>query len=215
MRNPFKGTIRQLTADIVEHRRRITETEELIAALSARAGIDEGRRSGSGTVPVRHMPPRKRKRRRRKSHVAAVPKQTRRRTAAKVVTVAEPTPVAATAGPKPAVRGASKYAELLAELAKLRATIDTDDAAAARAYSIIVELKGRARLPEEYTKAVRMRLKRRAAAATKPVKRAVVSAPKKKAPRKPTPPPVPVHKAISSWTQDEITGVRSREVVAS
>ena len=107
-------------------------------------------------------------------------------------------------------KGALLFADQLEELKKLFATIDTDDADAARAYGIIVELKGRARLPEEYTKAVRMRLKRHAAAATKPVKRAAVSAPKKKATRKVTPPPIPPVKHDSGWRTEN--GVLSREI---
>ena len=91
----------------------------------------------------------------------------------------------------------------------LKVTIDADaDAEAirtlsARAYAILRELDGRARLPQWCTKAVRMRWKRHAAGKTPRPKKA-------KAPRKVTPAPIPPVKHDSGWRTEN--GVLSREI---
>ena len=182
------------------------ETQALIAQLSERAGIEEGRYSGTGNMPGRNVPPRKRRRRRRKSRLAVVSKQTRRRTATKVAAVAEPAVIAA-AEPKPAVRGASKYAELLGELEMIRVGISAGDANAihklqVRGDAVLREMAGKARLPPWLNKATRMKWRRCAE-----------RAPRIRKPRKPTPPPLPVRKVDSGWTEDA-NGVRSREIHA-
>jgi hypothetical protein len=209
MRNSFKGTIRQLTADISDWQRRIDETQALIAQLSERAGIDEGRH-----MPGRNVPPRKRERRRRKSRLAVVPKQTRRRTAPKVVAVAEPVLVANAAEPKPAVRGAGKFADQLSELEMIRVGIEAggDDAESThklrvRGDALLRQMAGKAKLPAWLDKAERLRWRRCAKQAEKG------GAPRPTKRRTPRPPPLPVHKAISDWRDEN--GVRTREVVAS
>jgi hypothetical protein len=124
--------------------------------------------------------------------------------------VIEPVPVAAPE-PKPAgkIRGQPKYADQLAELERLKVTIDADgDAEAvrtlsARAHAVLRELDGRAKLPQWCTKAVRMRWKRAAAGKTPRPKKA-------KASRKVTPPPVPPVKHDSGWHTEG--GVLSRSI---
>lgn len=122
MRNVFKGTIRQLTADISDWQRRIVETQALIDQLSARAGVDDWRYSGTGTGTAVHVPPKvEGKRRRRRKRKA--PKQiarTRYAAADKATTVAAPEPTPTVAK----VRGATLFAAQLEELEKLKVTID-------------------------------------------------------------------------------------------
>ncbi len=210
--NPYKTALAALKADVAGWQRQIAATEVLIADLTVRAG---GGTSGNAGGNAAVVPPKKCRRRRHKSRPAIVRKAKRGIAAKRVaIPVAAPEPVAAKAK---AVRGAVQFADQLEELKKLFVTIDTDDADATRAYKIIVELKGRARLPEEYTKAVRMRLKRRAAAATKPGKRAAVSAPKKKkAPRKPAVPiPAPIVRRTDWHPDPDGSGNLVREIITS
>ena len=216
--NPYRAAVAALQAGIADRLKQNAADESLIANLSARAGVEGG--TGGITGSAAAMPPKKRRRRRHKSRPVVV-RKAKRGTAAKrvgrvAIPVAAPEPVAAPASGNQG-KGALLFADRLEELKGLFATIDTNEADAARAYSIIVELKGRCRLPGEYTKAVRMRLKRRAAAATKPVKRAAVSAPKKKKPKAPRKPAVPIPPPIvkrTDWHPDE-NGTMSREIITS
>ena len=201
----FTAAVAALKFDLSWFEEGAARTRQLIEQLTERAGVEARNSSAEKSSVPPKQKPRKAKRRRRKP-VAA-------RKRAPAVPVPVVVPASGNQG-----KGALLFADQLEELKRLFATIDTDEADAARAYGIIVELKGRSRLPKEYTKAVRMRLKRRAAAAAKPVKRAAVSAPKrkKKAPRKPAVPiPAPIVRRTDWHPDPDGSGNLVREIITS
>jgi hypothetical protein len=223
MRNPFKATIRQLTADVSDYQRRIVETEKLISAL----------RSRSDGEPATVEAPKRRKRRRhlmkaRARRAAKRPARARRA----VPATGDAQPVVATteaaSAPKPfrAVKGSSQFAgelreidEILAGLAEAdralnKATRAKDAGAIAAAGEqiqrlraqggeLLIKLAGRARLPGKLDIIERRRWRAAvAAAAPKPARKRAV-----------TPPPRPPKRIDSGWVLDE-NGNRSRSIEA-
>ena len=220
MRNVFKASIRQLTADISDWQRRIIETEALIAQLTERAGIGEGRYSGTRTVPAHDVPPKKRRRRRHKSKDT---KGTRSRAAAKIAAVAAPEPVAAKVEPAKAVRGAALYKPQYQELERLALGIseagDNTEVAnklRVRAYVVGRSMGGKGTYPPFFDRAERMRCQR-ADAAAKAAEQPETKAPKKrKAPRKPTLPiPPPIVKRTDWHPDPDGSGNLVREIITS
>jgi hypothetical protein len=220
MSNPFRATIRQLTADVSDYHRRIVETEKLISALRSRS-------DGEPATEQRKAPKLKRRRLRARGRKAKATRRKRR-------TIADATPdppPAVTAAPARAVRGATLFGEELKAVDEILASLKeadkahstatrAKDAAGIAAMSeriqglrrqggeLLLRLNGKAKLPAKLDVVERRRW--RAAAE----KAAAMSASKPKQRRPVMTPPLPPTRTDSGWRTDE-SGNLTREIVSA